>query len=57
MSYVPPPVGSTNGFHYFAQGWRLISRPGIKRYVVLPLLVNVLLMGSAFWWLFSQLGD
>lgn len=25
--------------------------------MVLPLLVNVLLMGSAFWWLFSRLGD
>ncbi|MBB1583649.1 sulfate transporter CysZ [Serratia sp. OS31] len=57
MSYSQSPSHSTSGFHYFAEGWRLISRPGIKRYVVLPLLVNVLLMGSAFWWLFSQLGD
>ena len=57
MSYTQSPSHPTNGLHYFAEGWRLISRPGIKRYVVLPLLVNVLLMGSAFWWLFSQLGD
>jgi CysZ protein len=57
MSYSQSPSHSTSGLHYFAEGWRLISRPGIKRYVVLPLLVNVLLMGSAFWWLFSQLGD
>lgn len=57
MSYTQPSPRSTSGIHYFAEGWRLISRPGIKRYVVLPLLVNVLLMGSAFWWLFSRLGD
>ncbi|KEY60241.1 sulfate transporter CysZ [Serratia sp. DD3] len=57
MSYMQPPAKPRSGIHYFTEGWRLISRPGIKRYVVLPLLVNVLLMGSAFWWLFSQLGQ
>lgn len=57
MPYTPFPAKSTNGIHYFAEGWRLVSRPGIKRYVFLPLLVNMLLMGSTFWWLFSQLGD
>lgn len=56
MSYSQQPVKPTSGIHYFAEGWRLISRPGLKRYVVMPLLVNILLMGSAFWWLFSQLG-
>lgn len=45
-----------NGLHYFAQGWRLISLPGIRRFVLLPLLVNVLLMGGAFLWLFNRLG-
>lgn len=57
MSYMQPPANSRSGIHYFTEGWRLISRPGIKRYVVLPLLVNMLLMGAAFWWLFSQLGQ
>ncbi|CDG47398.1 sulfate transporter CysZ [Serratia symbiotica] len=57
MPYTPFPAKSTNGIHYFAEDWRLVSRPGIKRYVFLPLLVNMLLMGSTFWWLFSQLGD
>lgn len=46
-----------SGFSYFAQGWRLISRPGIRRFVILPLLVNILLMGGAFWWLFNRIGD
>ncbi|MBQ4796866.1 sulfate transporter CysZ, partial [Pectobacterium versatile] len=25
-------------------------------FVILPMLVNILLMGGAFWWLFRQLG-
>ncbi|NLS52447.1 sulfate transporter CysZ [Hafnia alvei] len=58
------PIGSnernipakTNGVHYFSEGWRLVRLPGIKRYVVMPLLVNIVLMGLAFWWLFHQLG-
>ncbi|MDU3055033.1 MAG: sulfate transporter CysZ, partial [Escherichia coli] len=35
--------------------WKLVSQPGIRRFVILPLLVNILLMGGAFWWLFTQL--
>ena len=46
----------TSGIHYFSEGWRLVRLPGIKRYVVMPLLVNIVLMGLAFWWLFLQLG-
>jgi CysZ protein len=45
-----------NGVHYFRQGWTLISLPGIRRFVILPLAVNVVLMGGAFWWLFTKLG-
>lgn len=57
MSYSANHVGQRSGVYYFSQGWRLISTPGIKRYVILPLLVNILLMGAAFWWLFSRLGE
>ena len=46
-----------SGVHYFSQGWKLIGLPGIRRYVFLPLLVNVLLMGGAFWWLFTRLNS
>ncbi|MEH2919557.1 sulfate transporter CysZ [Samsonia erythrinae] len=46
-----------SGIHYFLAGWRLISLPGIRRFVILPLLMNIVLMGSAFWWLFTRLGD
>ncbi|REF27595.1 CysZ protein [Xenorhabdus cabanillasii] len=43
------------GFHYIVQGWYLITRPGIKRFVLLPLLANILLFGSSFWWLYQRL--
>ncbi|MEQ2025714.1 sulfate transporter CysZ [Xenorhabdus szentirmaii] len=44
-----------SGFHYIAQGWQLITRPGIKRFVLLPLLANILLLGGSFWWLYGKL--
>lgn len=46
---------AVNGVDYFRQGWHLATLPGIRRYVIVPLLVNVLLMGSAFIWLFKRL--
>ncbi|WP_127956425.1 sulfate transporter CysZ [Serratia microhaemolytica] len=57
MANTRPIAASHNGAHYFFTGWRLIFRAGIKRYVILPLLANILLMGSTFWWLFSRLGE
>ena len=47
---------SGTGIHYFAQGWQLIRLPGIRRFVIVPLVLNFLLMGGAFIWLFFQLG-
>ncbi|MEA1065620.1 sulfate transporter CysZ [Erwinia sp. HR93] len=44
-----------SGLHYFSRGWALIKEPGIRRFVILPLLVNILLLGGAFWWLFTRL--
>ncbi|MDF7680673.1 sulfate transporter CysZ [Enterobacteriaceae bacterium ESL0689] len=44
---------SRSGADYFWQGWKLITMPGIRRYVFLPLFINTLLMGGAFWWLFT----
>ena len=46
-----------SGVYYFSQGWKLIGLPGIRRFVILPLLVNIVLMGGAFWWLFSKVGS
>ncbi|WP_318363322.1 sulfate transporter CysZ [Enterobacter sp.] len=44
-----------SGVWYFSQGWKLITLPGIRRFVIMPLLINILLMGAAFLWLFLQL--
>lgn len=32
-------------------------RPGLKRFVLMPLLANIIFIGGAFYWLFSQLGE
>jgi len=54
-----PSLGNskTNGASYFFQGWSLISLPGIRRFVIMPLLINFLLLGSAFYWCYSRLGE
>ena len=49
---VTPP---RSGVYYFSQGWKLITLPGIRRFVIMPLLVNIILIGCAFAWLFTQL--
>ncbi|CDG20805.1 Protein CysZ [Xenorhabdus poinarii G6] len=55
MTNSTKPPKYSNGFHYIAQGWQLITRPGIKRFVLLPLLANILLLGGSFWWLYHKL--
>lgn len=46
-----------SGVYYFLQGWKFIGLLGIWCYVFLFLLVNVLLMGVVFWWLFICFGS
>lgn len=48
---------SGNGIDYFIQGWRLIRLPGIRRFVILPLVINILILGATFSWLFCRLSD
>lgn len=45
------------GFGYFTYGAELAFQPGIRRFVALPLLMNILLIGGALYFLFSHLGD
>lgn len=35
-------------------GFGLIRQPGIKRYVVIPLLINIALFGLALWYIYMQ---
>lgn len=40
------PIG---GLGYFMQGLRLLSKPGVKRYVLIPLFINIVLFAILFW--------
>jgi CysZ protein len=44
------------GFGYFMYGAKLAITPGLRRYIILPLLINFLLIGGALIFLFSQMG-
>ncbi|MFC1236138.1 sulfate transporter CysZ [Vibrio sp. F74] len=46
-----------SGFGYFFQGMKLALTPGIRRFVLFPLLANILLVGSALFYLFTHLND
>jgi len=38
-----------SGILYFFQGLRLIVQPGLRRYVMIPLLINISLFGGLIW--------
>ncbi|MEM7256655.1 MAG: sulfate transporter CysZ [Pseudomonadota bacterium] len=38
---------------YVGRGWRLIRQPGLRRFVLMPLLVNLLVFGGIGWWVNS----
>ncbi len=46
-----PVTGAT----YFLRGMSLITRKGVKRYVIIPLLINVVLFGFAIYFGWGQL--
>lgn len=43
-----------NGFGHIFSGLKLISQPGIRRFVVIPLGINIALFGGATYYLLSQ---
>nr|WP_194362609.1 sulfate transporter CysZ [Neptunicella marina] len=44
-----------SGISYFFQGFELIQVKGLKRFVLVPLLVNLILFISAFYYLFGEI--
>jgi CysZ protein len=42
------------GFLYFIQGMKLIFTPGVRRYVIIPLSINILLFAALIWFGASQ---
>lgn len=48
---------ATSGFGYFLAGFKLISTPGIRRFVLFPLLVNCVLFAFSFYQLSNYISD
>ena len=38
-----------SGFGYFLKGLTLITKPGVKRYVAIPIVINFVIFASLFW--------
>lgn len=62
------PSTPKSGASYFMQGFNLITRPGLRRFVFIPLMINLVLFAIAFYaaiiqleslfaWLSSELPD
>ncbi|UJF19800.1 sulfate transporter CysZ [Vibrio sp. SS-MA-C1-2] len=45
-----------SGAGYLLQGFKLALQPGVRRFILIPLLINFLLFGAAFGFLLTQLG-
>jgi CysZ protein len=48
---------SFSGAQYFVRGLNLVRQPGVRHLVLIPLIINFLLLGSACIWLFYNLLD
>ena len=45
------------GFGYALDGLRSLGQPGLRRYVAMPLLVNLAMFAVGGWWIAVSLGD
>ena len=46
-----------HGAHYLAEGFRMLTQKGVKRYVFIPLVINLTLLSIALIYIISQLND
>lgn len=46
----------SQGFHYFVMGWHLIGRKGLRQFVIMPILLNILLLCGLFWLFMVNIG-
>ncbi len=49
-------MGFSDGIKYFLSGFEILTTKGLKRFVLIPLLVNFVLFSGAIIWLLSELG-
>ncbi len=50
-------MSQRSGIEYFLKGFSLILTPGLRRFVLVPLAINLVLFSLLFYWLFLQLQD
>ncbi|MEM9531256.1 MAG: sulfate transporter CysZ [Pseudomonadota bacterium] len=50
-------LGIAEGARFALAGFGWLRRPGLRRYVVLPLLVNIVIFGSTIFWVVSEFGN
>jgi len=46
-------IGFVDSLGYIATGWRLVRTRGLRRFVWMPLLINLLVFGVVGWWIHS----
>ncbi len=51
------PQNSFHGAHYLGQGFRMLTQKGIKRFVFIPLAINLTLLSIALIYVISQVGE
>ncbi len=44
-----------SGIGYLLKGMKLLSHPKLRTFVLIPLLINILIFASAFWFLFTSI--
>lgn len=46
-----------SGVNYFLEGFSLIKRPGLRSFVFIPLMINLLLFAGVIYFAIGQLGN
>ena len=47
-------INPVSGPAYLLEGMRLIARPGLRRFVAIPLAINILVFAAALYWGISR---
>jgi len=50
-------IGFIAATRYLGRGWKLVRQPGLRRFVLVPLLINVAVFAILGWFLFGTLFD
>lgn len=50
-------IGFIGAMRYLKTGWELVRKPGLRRFVLVPLLINVVVFTTLGWLAFSALFD